>query len=795
MRLRLELAVVLVFLAAAALARAAQAGADLWLSGVLKDALGRPIAGAKLTVQNRAGRVVARLVSDAKGEFAVRGLKPGRYAIVARRLGFKPATALATVAPSGAPARVVLSLESEQALQVPVRASRLARAPNQLSSAGNSAYTFTSQEIEQLPQGQDTSLEGLLTQMPGVSQSVDGRIHIRGAQANFQYQIDGIILPFDSNTGFGQFLSPRFFDRVSLLTGTLPAEYGLRTSGVVDIRSKQGCSREGGNFEMYGGQRETAMPNFEYGGCRGNFSYYLTGSFLHDDLAFSQATPGPNPIHDRTTQGDLFGYASYNLSPAARLTLIAGAWADESQFPDWPGQTPAYQLAGANPANYPSQAINNTLFQQDYFAALGFQQALSRDLSYDLAGTVHYVTLSFRPDPAPDLLYQGVSSRVFHSDLAGTLQGDVSYQLNEAHSLRAGFYAGAYAVELDDSSLVFPVNSAGQPGNVPVSVLDDLNRLNWLFSVYAEDRYRLTDRLTVDYGLRWDEMVSFADAGQLSPRFNLLYQLSAATALHAGYSRFLATPQFEAITTRSAQAFAGTTQAVTVPTDFSVLAERDNYFDAGLVHRPTRWLTLEEDSYLVLARDALGGGQFGAVPIISPYNYRYGRTWGAETSAAARFGRFWADLNFSYSIAQARDLITQQYNFAPLSQLSYVAGHYIMRSQGQIYTASGQVGYRFGRYLLTADTFFGSGLWGGFANTFEFAPTWQVDVAVVRSFELPGVGEATARLMAVNVFDRVNLLQNGTGLGVFAPAYLPRRSLYGALRVPLLAGSSSSATP
>ena len=95
-----------------------------------------------------------------------------------------------------------------------------------------------------------------------------------GEHANLQYRIDGVLLP-EGISVFGQELSTRFVDNLSLITGALPAEYGQRTAGVIDIQTKSGASLKGGEVSLYGGSYDTINPSFEYGGSSGKWVYYL----------------------------------------------------------------------------------------------------------------------------------------------------------------------------------------------------------------------------------------------------------------------------------------------------------------------------------------------------------------------------------------------------------------------------------------------------------------------------------------------------------------------------------------
>ncbi len=87
-------------------------------------------------------------------------------------------------------------------------------------------------------------------------------------------------------------------------------------------------------------------------------------------------------------------------------------------------------------------------------------------------------TQTFNPDPIGDLIYQGIASKVFTSDLSNTLAGDLTYRLGALHALRGGFYFGEYGVESDQRSQVFPIVT-GQPAITPISVAANLNKSTW----------------------------------------------------------------------------------------------------------------------------------------------------------------------------------------------------------------------------------------------------------------------------------------------------------------------------
>ena len=92
----------------------------------------------------------------------------------------------------------------------------------------------------------------MILQAPDVVQDSFGQFHVRGDHNDLQYRLNGIILP-EGLSVFGQSLSPRLISSLQLITGALPAEYGLRTAGIIDMTTKSGVLNSGGSISLYGG--------------------------------------------------------------------------------------------------------------------------------------------------------------------------------------------------------------------------------------------------------------------------------------------------------------------------------------------------------------------------------------------------------------------------------------------------------------------------------------------------------------------------------------------------------------
>jgi len=752
------------------------------VTGTAKDALGRPLSNVTLRLQAADGRVVGHATTNAAGAFSFAPVAPGTYAVVAEKSTFKTATTIVTVG-NGPVTPVVLALESAAPLNLAVVAKRLDVARNGLSpETGSSTYRFSEQAISQLPQSDNTPLNQVILQAPGVAQDSFGQVHVRGEHANLQYRINGIQLP-EGLAGFGQALSPRFIQNMSLITGALPAQYGLRTAGVIDIHTKSGTVTPGGSVEMYGGQRGTVVPSFELGGSSDKFSYYATGTYIGTDRGIEPPTAGPTAIHDHSDQGQGFGYFSYLLGPAARLSLISGVAINSFQIPANPGQDMVYTYDDVT--SYPSSQVAESQMERTFFNVLAFQGAIGGQVDYQLSAFSRYSTIDFSPDPVGDLIYTGIASQVFRSSFTNGLQGDGAYRLNDFHTLRAGFYGSAEVVAIDNHASVFPADDMGmQTSTLPITVVDDTNINSWLYGIYLQDEWRPIAPLTVNVGIRYDLNDAFVHADQFSPRLGLVYEFPTQTTLHGGYARYFTPPPTELVSPTDVQKFDGTTGALPSSQSSPVKPERADYFDAGVIQRLGSGLNIGVDGYFKNARDQLDEGQFGSALVFTPFNYLWGRVYGTEATASYTQGNLSTYVNFAYSVAQGTKVVSGQFNFDP-DELAYINNHYVFLDHDQTFTSTGGLFYGWNGYGFRFDYLYGSGLRSGFANTGNLPFYIQANAGVSKRLTVPYLGWAEVRLDCINLGDETYQIRNGSGIGVATSQYGPRRAIFAGIRVPL----------
>ena len=152
--------------------------------------------------------------------------------------------------------------------------------------------------------------------------------------------------------------------------------------------------------------------------------------------------------------------------------------------------------------------------------------------------------------------------------------------------------------------------------------------------------------------------------------------------------------------------------------------------------------------------------------------------YGVDLTANYKEKDWSAYANLGTTHARAKQVETGQFNFEQ-DELDFIASNWVHLDHEQKLSASAGVNVRVGDgYAVGASALFGSGLRNGFANTTHLPSYTTVNADLSKRLDLGGGGPVEARLSVVNLFDKVYQLRDGSGIGVGAPQYGQRRTVY-----------------
>jgi outer membrane receptor protein involved in Fe transport len=397
------------------------------------------------------------------------------------------------------------------------------------------------------------------------------------------------------------------------------------------MQTKSGLFAPGGSVTMYGGSYQTLQPSVEYGGLSEGYNYYFFGDFLSTNRGIDAVTAAPTQIHDFSTQGHSFAYINKVIDAENRVTAIAGLFDAHFEIPNnpfaplFPGIT---FLDGI-----PVTAFNPALLdeRQDEAAEIGVLSYLHSgpQVDFRVSAFTKYSTLAFHRDPMlADLAFNSISQNANLTSFAGGIQVDASGRIGLDHTVRAGLLAAGERFTSKTVSSVLVQDGSNDSGptfgstpatSFPTEIDASLGQDGWSYAAWLQDEWRVLPKLTVNYGLRFDTVHDFAVGSQLSPRFNMVWQATPVTVVHAGYTRLFTPPPFQQGPAENLAQLNNfnntglTTSGATPSTENSpVQVERANLLDFGAVQTLFGGLKLGADLYYKYANNGVDFGQFGA---------------------------------------------------------------------------------------------------------------------------------------------------------------------------------------
>ncbi|MBI2735042.1 MAG: TonB-dependent receptor [Rhodospirillales bacterium] len=656
-----------------------------------------------------------------------------------------------------------------------------------LPSLGATKYDFSRTAIQNTPQGENAPLNQVLLRAPGVVQDGFGQVHVRGDHGSLQYRLDGVQLP-EGLALFSQILSPRFANSISLLTGALPAQYGLRTAGVVDIGVKSGTTNPGAEASLMGGSYNWVQPSAQYGGRSGNIDYFAVGQYVSNGIGIENPTPTWSPIHDDTNQWYALAKVTAIVDESTRLSFIGGGANARYQIPNNINQVPNFTVLGNS--TWDSSILDQRQWESTYFGIASLQKTYA-DFNMQLSGFARYSQLNYQPDAIGDLLYNGFAPWAQRTSFATGVQGDASWKLAPKHTLRGGFLAQRERVTSFAQANTLPLvpdpadpDAPAIPGDQPFGLTDSSDLTGWTYSVYLQDEWKVLPTLTVNAGLRFDAITSPVSENQLSPRVNVVWEPTPEITLRAGYARYFVPAPLNQVSVAALAARAGTVAAPEVLTNDPVRAERSDNIDVGLTVKPVDGLTVGFSGFYKWAEKYIDKGQFGAPIFQTAFNYSNAQVRGFELFANYDKGPWSLYANLAWSQVNSINITSSQFNFEQ-AELDFIASNWIFADHNQSWTGSAGAAYVFNMETdwatrVSADVLYGNGLRQTIVTPNDAAlPAYAtLNLSVTQRLPINGSKGTNVRFDAVNVTDGQYQLRTGTGVGVGAPQFGMRRAFF-----------------
>jgi len=757
------------------------------IAGLVQSQDLRRVDQAIVQVRDQEGNVVAQGVTNQAGEFSVIVPQEGTYSVSAIHETYRSEYVVVTVGTDKpAPVTLTLALTQDIALEI------MSPLPAIQYKASSETYSVSRKDIEVLPLGNNNTIAQVLQTVPSVVYGALGETHIRQDHANQQFRIDGVPIPEGVSATFTDVISPRMWERADIILGGMEAQYGNKTALIVDITSKSGTRPPFGSAQLFGGSNQTVNPSFEYGGTIGEkVRFYALNSYTSTNRGIEPPTLGHSVFHDQSERNQTYLRGDYQHDNRNSLSWVFLNAVAKYQIPTLPGlavnQDVLSLLQAQDPTFSPaaSQAANQNQKENSQYTHLVWRHDVDAENFFQLAGFLRNSQATFTTDPFNTLAYVPEEQTANQKRTAYSLgtRLDYTWTPDTQHLVKTGFqfqYTNAQnQFQLFDFARD-PVT--GLPvGPVMTQTAANTN-VQKREEAWVQDQWSPTDHWTLNLGVRYDQIQSFYDEGQISPRLGVTYKLNQSNVFHANYSRLFTPPNVEQIAFTKVN-LQGTTAQPDDPTGFSPRAERADYYEVGSYHALTNWATLELAAYYKRSHFQSDAGQFGTTPLLNFFAFQRGYQEGIDGALKLQItDDFSARGNVAWGRCKANGLQSGQYllDTKTIADINTPGG--VFCDHSQLMTSSAVAAYRFReRTTVSGQMLYGSGLRtndeGAFTNPSHFQSHTTYNASVTHVFPLPwGKQKMLVGFDVINVLDQTYFYNTGggsIGLGI-AHAGLPR---------------------
>jgi TonB-dependent Receptor Plug Domain len=631
--------------------------------------------GVKANVQivSEANQYRNTLATDDQGNLDAQRLPFGIYQIEIERPGFAAASQSLEIR-SALPLEYKIQLKLTTVNEtVTVSAANTLIDPDQAGAVSQVGADFIQNRLGSIP---GRSLQDLVNSQPGWLYEGNAVLHPRGSEYQTQFVVDGIPLTDNRSPSFGPEIEADDVQSASIYTGGIPAEYGRKMGGVVELNTVAD-SQPGfhGQVLLSGGSFDTAgaFAQGQYVWGKNTFGASASG-----DMTSHYLNPVvPENYTNRGTIGDFSAHYERNLSPNDRLTLMVRHELSRYELPNEQVQETAGQLQTAD--NFETMGI------------ISYAHTFSPNVVADFRGMVR--------DNANDFYSNANSTpiEIFQHNWfrEGYFKGGITIN-HGRHEIKAGvesdnlFLNENFRYAITDPSQFDP--------STPLTFSFLAHRPDLEQSFYVQDLIRFGN-WTINAGLRWDHYQLLVNDQAVSPRFAISrYIPSANLVLHFSYDHVFQTPSFENILLSSSTAAAGLD---TISLQLPVRPSVGNYYEAGFTKVFFNAVKLDANYFRRLVNNYADDDQIDNTTISYPIAFRKAIIYGAEAKLELPPTRgFSGFLSYSYTLGNAWFPVTGGL-FLGDDAIIPSTGH-LPDSQDQRHTVRGRVRYQATRRLWIA---------------------------------------------------------------------------------------------
>lgn len=591
------------------------------IEGTITDPSGSAVPGATATIGNSISGFKRTVQSDANGVFRFRNVPPNKYHLSVTASGFDPADQdvnVRTSVPINVPValqlaggRTSITVEGEGADLL----ENVAFAHNDVDREMYSKLPITSP-------GSGLS-DAITMSTPGVVADSNGFFHPLGDHAQTSFSVDGQPINDQQSKQFSTQIPVNAIQSMELITGAPSAEFGDKTSLVVNAQTRSGIGQKPfGSFHAMYGSFGTIGEEATFGMGNATFGNFLVANSQRSGRFLD--TPEFRPFHDVGNNATVFDHIDWHPTPKNGIhinLLTARNWFQVPNTYDQPDQDQRQRVMTWN-------------------IAPGFQRAFNAQTLFNINGFVRRDQVNYYPsrdvfDDTPATVSQtrfltnyGVKSDVGYVKGAHNVKVGVQVmqtRLSERFSL--GITDADYNTGEDYSPGLAPfdLTRGGKPfrfaGRAAVSQ----------YAFYVQDTITLGE-LAISGGLRVDRYDGLSQATAAQPRLGLSYLVKPTnTVLRLAYSRTMETPYNENLVLSSSTGSGGLATNVFGASAATPLEPGyRNQFNVGLQQTVRKLMQIDGDYFWKFTDNAFDFGTLLDSPIVFPISWRKSKVDGVS---------------------------------------------------------------------------------------------------------------------------------------------------------------------